>query len=164
MFSNSGRYVQMETFGRGRGLPFLLIGGVGKAIRLHFVAKRLKTNRDISVFHRLFTQNRCSPLTTSELPVLNYFVSFFFLSPHFCFAIEAPCFYLHHPIWTLKSTVQSIRRLAFPACTRCVGIPPRAKLHSAPPNVPCLFACVIVFSSVEYWLTYEDCQKQGKNV
>lgn len=35
-------------------------------------------------------------------------------------------------------------------------------LHSAPPNVPCLFACVIVFSSVEYWLTYEDCQKRGK--
>lgn len=37
-------------------------------------------------------------------------------------------------------------------------------LHSVPPNVPCLFACVIVFSSVEYWLTYKDCQKQGKNV
>lgn len=36
-------YVQMETFGRaGRegGLPSLLIGGAGRAIRLHLAVKR----------------------------------------------------------------------------------------------------------------------------
>lgn len=167
-------YAQIQTFGRGRGrLPSLLIGGAGKAIRLHLVGKGLKTDRNIAVFQQTLHSESlqpinhvrsvsfklfCIPHTPTPTPPLS--------ASHFCFTAEAPRFYLHQTSQTIStakssSMVQS-RRLAFPICTQCVGIPPRAMLQSVPPDMPCSFACVIVFSSVEYWLTYKHCQKQGR--
>lgn len=58
-----GMYAQIQTFGRGRGrLPSLLIGGPGKAIRLHLVGKGLKTDRNIAVFQQTLHSESLQPI------------------------------------------------------------------------------------------------------
>lgn len=56
---------------------------VGKAICLHFVGKELKTDLNISVFQHSSFRITAALLSTSELPLLNYFDSFFFSPPIF---------------------------------------------------------------------------------
>lgn len=92
-----GMYVQMETFEQGGVLPSLLIGGVGKAIRLHLAGKGLKTDPNISVFQQTLHSESLQPINHVRTAGFKLFRTSFFPSPPFCFANGAPCFYLHPP-------------------------------------------------------------------
>lgn len=144
----------MKTFGLGEG-RCLLIWRVEKAFYLHLVGKGLETDHNISIFQQTLHPESPQPINHIRTDVFSLFfyvfLSFFFF-PLLLQRSILPAFTSFFFFgWTLESTVKSIC-LPF-QCAQHIRIFPRAMLHSVPPNVPCLFACVIVFSSVEYWLT-----------